>query len=242
MPKLNADDIQLLRAAIADITRNVPALLAIACKQARPDAGNEVHVHVTPTTAPTPIRFDAWQTYIDIEKLIRRAGYACGYTPATDPNTTVTRIAKAILKCPLIAVQCDEYHGDPDTWLADFLDMRRRVDAIVNPPKPSVLHGVCPACGGEVWGDPDGDIGVCRECSARVPRSIVENQLTGLLETSDVRGTAKSLSATLAAAGIRIPASTIRSWAHRGVIKADEDGNYSLQDILNIGRRNHGVD
>lgn len=242
MPKLNDDDIHTLRSAITDITRNIPALLAIACKQATPDTGDDVHVHATPTNAPTPIRFDAWQAYVDTEKLIRRAGYACGYAAATDPHTTITRIAKAILKRPVIAVRCDEHHGDPDTWLSDFLDMRRRVDSIVNPPKPNILYGVCPVCRCDVWGDPDGDIGVCKACLTRVPRSLAVNPLGALLAKADVRGTAKSLSATLATAGIRIPASTIRSWAHRGVIKADEDGTYSLQDILSIGRRNHGVD
>ena len=59
MPKLNTDEIQTLRSAVADIARSVPALLAIACKQARADDGDNVHVHTAPTTAPTPIRFDA---------------------------------------------------------------------------------------------------------------------------------------------------------------------------------------
>ncbi|PST48615.1 hypothetical protein COO72_06980 [Bifidobacterium callitrichos] len=58
------------------------------------------------------------------------------------------------------------------------------------------------------------------------------DRLLAKLSVSTMEGTPTELSNECARAGIRIPASTIRSWIQRGHIHPNEDGRIPLSAII----------
>ena len=50
-------------------------------------------------------------------------------------------------------------------------------------------------------------------------------------------GTARELSDLLKEIGYRVPAATIRTWAHRGRLSSNDDGLYTLADVMELARR-----
>ena len=88
-----------------------------------------------------------------------------------------------------------------------------------------------------MWGAPDDEYGECAGCGNRVNRRAVADRLLAKLVVSEVKGTSKQLSAECAKAGIRLPASTIRSWVKRGTLSYDSDGKLSLSELVPLLRR-----
>lgn len=83
-----------------------------------------------------------------------------------------------------------------------------------------------------VWGEPDEQYGECAGCGNKVNRRAVADRLLAKLVVSEVRGTAKQLSAECAKAGIRLPANTIRSWVKRGQLHYGNDGKLGLSELV----------
>jgi hypothetical protein len=88
-----------------------------------------------------------------------------------------------------------------------------------------------------VWGDPDEQYGECAGCGNQVSRRAVADRLLAKLVVSEVKGTAKQLSAECVNAGIRLPASTIHSWVKRGHLRYDADDKLSLSELVPLLRR-----
>ena len=221
---------QTLVDAVRTIGRLASTVAAIAARQATPDTGDRVHVHVTPTAAPTPIRDDAWEAYRHAELYLKNLYRACGIRAK---GTVKAMAAHADPACRIVATHCDEKHGDPHEWLEEAVSIEAAFRRIVDPPKPRRLIGLCPVCHGKVWGGDNRTVGVCDTCHTPIPTAITRNALLARLDAdTGLRDTASGLSKTLAKAGIRLPAATIRTWAKRGRITADADGRYALADII----------
>ena len=97
--------------------------------------------------------------------------------------------------------------------------------------------GACPHCTGVVWGETGDDHGVCSNCQARVDRREVADRLLARIRTNDRWMNAAEYRDRLAAEGIRIPASTIRGWAHRGLAHARSDGCMPVGRLVELTRR-----
>lgn len=119
-------------------------------------------------------------------------------------------------------------------WYQDITNIAERIHAPVNPARPRVAFGACRNCGSVVWGDPDDEYG---ECGNKVNRRAVADRLLAKLVISEVKGTDKQLSAECAKVGIRLPASTIRSWVKRGTLCYDSDGKLSLSELVPLMRK-----
>lgn len=88
------------------------------------------------------------------------------------------------------------------------------------------MFGACPACGAGVWGDPGQQIG----------RWHVADALLERLAETEVTGTPAQPSRECAKAGIRLPASTIRGWIHKGKLQTDPNGRVSLSRLVPLLR------
>lgn len=197
-------------------------LLLVATKRASvsmPGSGRS-----TPAQAPSPLRDGMWELYCDAERLLRQLGLRFDYPKAVDPRATVTALANAVIMDPEPLLSS----GDVLAWYQDITAIAERIHMAVNPPKPRIAFGACPDCGSVVWGDPDEQYGKCAGCGSQVSRRAVSGRLLARLIVSEIRGTAKQLSAECVKAGIRLPASTIRSWAKRGRLSSDASGEIIL--------------
>lgn len=236
MPALSNDDRLLLASTINDIAAALPTIKDLAYRRATVSRPNAVHAKVSITTSPVPLRMDAAQLLADAEDLIRDAALHVGLTAAQIPGLPLGMCVRFLLdNVDVLATRCDETHGDPDTWLDDFTTIRRRCDTMLNPPENDrVTYGSCPVCGSTVYGPPAGDIGTCNKCRAIIPRSLVHAGIVERVGAAGIRGTARDLSTLLAKSGWKVPAGTIRTWGHRGRLKADNDGLYALADVMKL--------
>ena len=238
MPRLTltADEKALLSETIKAISDALPVVKDLAYRRATVTHPNAVHAKVTIVTSPTPLRIDAAQLLSDSETLIRDAAIHIGLAAAKIPGLPLGMCVRFLLdNVDVLASRCDEKHGDPSTWLEDFMTLRRRIDTMLNPPENDrVTYGSCPVCGTTVYGPPDGDIGTCTRCRAIIPRSLVHAGIIGRVKAAGIRGTARDLSNLLAKSGWRIPAGTIRTWAHRGRLTQDKNGLYALADVMKL--------
>ena len=204
MPALSHDDTTLLLNAVRYLGASFRTVRMVAERSANTTPADAVHVHVSPSAAPAPVRVSVFQTLSDTEALIRDAAHACGLYEARSRAVPMLACVRHILAHPEgISIACDEEHGDPDTWLADFLGAKRKFDAILNPPIAHIRFGVCPVCRRWVWGEPTGDVGVCEACKTRVPRSMVKDELSERLASSGITGTAAELSRLLRQSGYK---------------------------------------
>lgn len=236
MPRLNDDEKMLLAESIKAISDALPTLKDLAYRRATVTHPNAVHAKVSIVTSPTPLRMDAAQLLADAEDLIRDAALHVGLTAAKTPGIPLGMCVRFLLdNVDVLAARCDETHGDPSTWLADFTTIRRRCDRMLNPPENDrVTYGSCPVCGSAVYGPPAGDIGTCNRCRAIIPRSLVHAGIIERISSAGIHGTARDLSNLLAKSGWKIPAGTIRTWGHRGRLKADDDGLYALAEVMKL--------
>lgn len=236
MPRLTADETKTLAESVKAIWLAMPTIKDLAYRRATVASPNAVRAQTTIVTAPTPLRMDAAQLLDDAENLIRDAAMHAGMPSARIPGIPLgTCIRFLLANVDILATCCDETHGDPDTWLADFTTIRRRIDTMLNPPENDrVTYGSCPVCGSTVYGPPAGDIGTCNKCRAIIPRSLVHAGILERIGAAGIHGTARDLSTLLAKSGWKIPAGTIRTWAHRGRLEADDDGLYALADVMKL--------
>lgn len=236
MPSLTADETKTLADSIKAIWLAMPTIKDLAYRRATVSRPNAVHAKVSITTSPVPLRLDAAELLGDAEKLIRDAAKHVGMPSAWIPGIPLgTCIRFLLANLDILATRCDETHGDPDTWLDDFTTIRRRCDTMLNPPENDrVTYGSCPVCGSTVYGPPAGDIGTCNKCRAIIPRSLVHAGIVERVGAAGIHGTARDLSTLLAKSGWKVPAGTIRTWGHRGRLKADDDGLYALADVMRL--------
>lgn len=236
MPRLNDDEKTLLAESIKAISDALPTLKDIAYRRATVVHPNAVHAKVSIVTSPTPLRMDAAQLLTDAEDLIRDAALHVGLVAAKTPGLPLGMCLRFLSdNVDILATRCDEKRGDPATWLADFTAIRRRCDRMLNPPENDrTAYGSCPVCGSTVYGPPAGDIGTCNKCRAIIPRSLVHAGIVERVGAAGIHGTARDLSTLLAKSGWKVPAGTIRTWGHRGRLKADNDGLYDLADVMRL--------
>ena len=235
MPRLTADETKTLIDSIKAIWLAMPTLRDLAYRRATIVRPNTVRAQTSIVTAPTPLRMDAAQLLDDAENLIRDAAMHAGMTSAKTRGIPLgTCVHFLALNIDILATRCDETHGDPDGWLSDFTAMRHRVDRMLNPPEERVAYGECPVCGTTVYGPAGGDIGVCAQCRASVPRSLIRTGVIDRIKAANVTGTARELSDLLKEVGYRVPAATIRTWAHRGRLETNDDGLYALADVMEL--------
>ncbi|MEQ6142010.1 hypothetical protein ABKP87_04100 [Bifidobacterium breve] len=220
-----------LMEALALIGEDAMPLLLVATKRASVSmAGNG---HSTSAQAPSPLRDGMWELYCETERLLRQMGLRFDYAKAVDPRATVKALANAAIMDPVPLLSS----GDVLAWYQDITNIAQRIHTAVNPAKPRIAFGACPGCGSVVWGDPDEQYGECAGCGNKVNRRAVSDRLLARLVVSEVKGTAKQLSAECAKAGIRLPASTIRSWVKRGILRYDSDGKLTLSELVPLIRR-----
>ena len=236
MPRLTADEKALLSETIEAIADALPVVKDLAYRRATVTHPNAVHAKVTLVTSPTPLRIDAAQLLSDAETLIRDAAIHIGLAAAKIPGLPLGMCVRFLLdNVDVLAARCDEKHGDPSTWLEDFMTLRRRIDTMLNPPENDrVTYGSCPVCGTTVYGPAGGDIGVCAQCRASVPRSLIRTGVIDRIKAANVTGTARELSDLLRRVGYHVPAVTIRTWAHRGRLSPNDDGLYALADVMEL--------
>lgn len=98
------------------------------------------------------------------------------------------------------------------------------------------MFGACPACGAGVWGDPGQHMGICTGCGQQIGRWHVADALLERLAETEVTGTPAQPSRECAKAGIRLPASTIRGWIHKGKLQTDLNGRVSLSRLVPLLR------
>lgn len=223
--------------ALAMIGEDAMPLLLVATKRASVSIqGNR---HSTPAQAPSPLRDGMWELYCETEQLLRQLGLRFDYAKAVDPRVTVKALANAAIMDPIPLLSS----GDVLAWYQDITTIAQRIHTAVNPAKPRMAFGACPDCGSVVWGDPDEQYGECAGCGNQVSRRAVADRLLAKLIVSEVKGTAKQLSAECAKAGIRLPASTIRSWVKRGILRYDADNKLSLSELVPLikKRADYGV-
>lgn len=217
--------------ALALIGEDAMPLLLVATKRASVSmTGNG---HSTPAQAPSPLRDGMWELYCETERLLRQMGLRFDYAKAVDPRATVKALANAAIMDPVPLLSS----GDVLAWYQDITNIAQRIHTAVNPAKPRMAFGACPGCGSVVWGDPDEQYGECAGCGNKVNRRAVSDRLLARLVVSEVKGTAKQLSAECAKAGIRLPASTIRNWVKRGLLRYDADNKLVLSELVPLLRR-----
>ena len=161
----------------------------------------------------------------------------CGCPPATRRTAGIPELVRGILKDdkPLLTAP------DAREWWRDVTDTARKVNRIVDPPVTRVACGACPCCEhGVVWGEPRAHMGECRSCGAQVNRTYVADRLLDRPARSEKKGTPKQISRECARAGIRLPASTIRTWIHQKRLTPDEHGHVTLSSIVPLLRRRAG--
>lgn len=203
----------------------MPLLLVVTKRASVSMVGNG---HTAPAQAPSPLRDGMWELYCETERLLRQLGLRFDYARAVDPRATVKALANAAIMDPIPLLSS----GDVLAWYQDITDIARRIHTAVNPAGPRMAFGACPSCGSVVWGDPDEQYGECAGCGDKVNRRAVADRLLAKLVVSEVRDTPKQLSAECAKAGIRLPASTIRSWVKRGILRYDADNKLSLSELV----------
>lgn len=80
-------------------------------------------------------------------------------------------------------------------------------------------------------------MGECKTCGAQVNRTYVADRLLDKLARFEKKGTPKQISRECARAGIRLPASTIRTWIHQKRLTPDAHGHITLSDIVPLLRQ-----
>ena len=223
--------------ALAMIGEDAMPLLLVATKRASVNMAD--NGHTAPAQAPSPLRDGMWELYCETERLLCQLGLRFDYAKAVDPRATVKALANAAIMDPVPLLSS----GDVLAWYQDITTIAQRIHAAVNPSKPRIAFGACPDCGSVVWGDPDDEYGECAGCGGKVSRRAVSDRLLAKLVVSEVRGTPKQLSAECAKAGIRLPASTIRSWVKRGILRYDAEGKLALSELVPLikKRAKYGV-
>ncbi|NMM93459.1 hypothetical protein [Bifidobacterium oedipodis] len=217
---------QRLLNSLTAIGEDATPLLMIATKRA--SVSMQGNGHAAPVQSPSPLRDGMWELYCETERLLRQLGLRFNYAKAVDPRATVAALAGAVISDPEPLLSS----GDVLAWYEDITGIADRIRTAVNPARPRIAFGACPECGSVVWGDPDEQYGECAGCGSRVNRRAVSDRLLARLVVSEVRGTPTQLSAECAKAGIRLPASTIRSWVKRGRLRYDDDGKLSLSELV----------
>ena len=213
---------QSMVATIRDIGNNYTALLLVATKQASVHMDNGPRAQAA--EAPSPIRSGAWELCCEAEQQMRLVALAIGWRQGLEEKTTVPLICRKTLE----RIERLFLVADAAQWFDDLSDISERIQTMLEPPEPLVAFGACPACGGVVWGAANADYGDCAQCASRIHRCAVADRLLAKLSVSAVRGTASELSRACAKAGIRLPASTIRSWIRRGRLQPESDGSLQL--------------
>lgn len=122
------------------------------------------------------------------------------------------------------------------SWAEDINTVAERIRRTLESAKAKTLFGACPACGAGVWGDPGQHMGICAGCGQQIGRWHVADALLERLAETEVTGTPAQPSRECAKAGIRLPASTIRGWIHKGKLQTDPNGRVSLSRLVPLLR------
>lgn len=132
--------------------------------------------------------------------------------------------------------ECD---GDAAQWVDILHQAARMVRRLADDESHDavVAIGPCPYCRGVLMGHTGDNDGVCTQCWHRgkpAPGGVYATL------TADQRiGYPTDISRLLAALGLHVPASTIRSWIRRGKLTTDAQGMIRLADVARILSERH---
>lgn len=186
--------------------------------------------HVTRSEAPAPVnehmleRLQAWR--MELTDLLL----------AVRPYT----VLPGDMRLATLAVRLWLSAGNSGVAVESLNTLRRIAEGLehaCDPAKPRVAFGLCPDCGGRVWGEADADYGECAQCGNRVHRQMVGDELAARIASDTRRGYPIDIHRMLAREGVRCPASTIRSWVNRGELVRDATGMIALADVAALLRR-----
>lgn len=193
------------------------------------------------TSAPTPINFSAADLLDQTLALARMLATAAGLRYGR--SMSVHGLLKGLDR----QAPCEALATRPDAW-----DIVRLIDDAawharqLTDPEPSHRYiGVCERCGYGVWIPECQPINEtdhrCVMCGHMSPIAQIAQAHELRLLTSGTIGTGAELRQQLRACGLRVNATTMRSWVKRGRLKpvgANDDGVpvFALADILLLRR------
>nr|DAM40408.1 MAG TPA: DNA-directed RNA polymerase [Caudoviricetes sp.] len=204
-----------LQAAIRYCRQAVGPLEAIMAKQASA-LPVEPGPRASKAFAPLPMNADAADALDAIHDAAVETARALGAKPKT-PEAALLFVAAESVRLPHMSGE----DGDASYWLAKWVDARRAAERILEPPerKPRLrpAAGKCPACGGAMrLAAADESMAECGACGASMPVQALRAAQVRALPIPDVLTTPAGAEKVFANAGIRLPASTVRSWVYRG--------------------------
>lgn len=213
---------------VAGLARLMGPLRAVAEKHVH--TGNNAVPARSPAAQPSsPLRDDAWQLYEHATRLLRLTAIACHQQTAFDTMLAPGMYAMLILNNPTPLAM----RADAAAWARDLHHACQHVRRILQPPQTRIAFGACPHCThGIIRGLPTDTEGQCGNCQATVPRLQAAATLANRIRDDETAGTPTQLSRYCARAGIRVPASTIRSWIRRHKLPVNTQGQARLKDLV----------
>ena len=126
-------------------------------------------------------------------------------------------------------------------WAGDMLDelqrAHRRVLQAIDTAPDWRTYGPCHinGCTGLIRGKVGDVLARCRTCHE--PYDAHELMRTAIVNSWDKPAPLTAVVRALNAAGIEVKYRTAQSWANRGRLAADENGQYTMRDVLDAARR-----
>lgn len=132
-------------------------------------------------------------------------------------------------------------------YAEELHDVTRRLRRLMEPAGDMVVLGPCPTCERMLTAHRGADEVKCPVCHTPWPARMVRAVQVKRILTSDVTATPARLAELLSMAGVKVTASTVRSWAHRGRLEqAGEDAMsrpvYRLADAYACAKGGKGPD
>lgn len=174
--------------------------------------------------APLPMNEGAADALDAIHEAAAETARALGAKPRT-LEAALIFVAAESFRLPHMSGE----DGDASYWLAKWSDARRSAERILEPPEhKSRLRpaaGKCPACGGAMRLDAaDETMAECGACGASMPVQALRAAQVRALPVPDVVTTPSGAEKVFAKVGIKLPASTVRSWVYRGRLPQQAGG------------------
>lgn len=211
-----------LQAAIRYCRQAAGPLEAIMAKQASP-MPVEPGPRASRAFAPLPINEGA----ADALEAIHEAAVETARALGAKPRTLGAALIFVAAESPRLSHMSGE-GGDASYWLARWTAARRSAERILEPPeRKSRLRpaaGKCPACGGAMRLAADGAMAECGACGASMPVQALRAAQARVLHVPDVLTTPAGAERVFAKVGIKLPASTVRSWVYRGRLPQQAGG------------------
>lgn len=222
-----------LQAAIRYCRQAAGPLEAITAKQASA-LPVEPGPRASRAFAPLPMNEGAAVALDAIHEAAVETALALGAKPKT-PEAALIFVAAESFRLPHMSGE----DGDASYWLAKWVDARRAAEHILEPPKHrSRLRpaaGKCPACGGAMrLAAADESVAECGACGASMPVRALRAAQARALPVPDVVTTPAGAEKVFAKVGIKLPASTVRSWVYRGRLPQQAGGLISTADCARL--------